>query len=164
MLHGDAKRAVTAVGHSGLFYANALKLFKQDFGNPLVVSYKQVKAVLDQPQIQANDKTSLRHYHQGLRSTIIWLKSMGYNSAIQSVENVTKAVMRLPRFMRSQFYKDFKDSTYDSNDLNLEYFEKWLAKRLTFRLTFLPNLFPIAPIIKARENTKQNPCDKSKDN
>ena len=89
---------------------------------------------------------------------------MGYNSAIQSVENVTKAVMRLPRFMRSQFSQDFKDSTYDSNDLNLEYFEKWLAKRLTFRLTSLPNLFPIAPIIKARENTKQNPCDKSKDN
>ena len=107
MLDGDAKRAVTAVGHSGLFYDNALKLFKQDFGNPLVVSYKQVKAVLDQPQIQANDKTSLRRYHQGLRSTVIWLKSMRYNSAIQSVENVTKAVMRLPRFMRSKFLPRF---------------------------------------------------------
>ena len=100
VLDGDAKRAVAAVGHSGLFYASALKLLKQDFGNPLVVSYKKVKAVLDQPQIQPNDKTLLRRYHQSLRSTVIWLKSMGYNSAIQSVENVTKAVMRLPRFMR----------------------------------------------------------------
>ena len=49
---------------------------------------------------------------------------MGYNFAIQSVENVTKAVMRLPRFMRSKFYQDFKDLTYDRNDLNLQYFEK----------------------------------------
>ena len=124
VLDGDAKRAVTAVGHSGLFYASALKLLKQDFRNPLVVFYKKVKAVLDQPQIHLNDKTSLRRYHQVLRSTVIWLKSMGCNSAIQSVENVRKAIMRLPRFMRSKFYQDFKYSTYHSNDLNLEYFEK----------------------------------------
>ena len=45
--------------------------------------------------------------------------TMGYNSANQSVENVTKAVMRLPRFMRSKFYHDFKDSTYNNNDVNL---------------------------------------------
>ena len=106
-LDGDAKRAVAAVGHSGLFYANALKLLKQDFGNPMVVSYKKVKAVLEQPQIHSNDKTSLRPYHQALRSAVIWLKSMGYNSAIQSVENVTKAVMQLPRFMRSKFLSRF---------------------------------------------------------
>ena len=77
VLDGDAKRAVAAVGHSGLFYASALKMLKQDFGNPLVVSYKKVKSVLDQPQIQPNDKTSLRRYHQSLRSTVIRLKSMG---------------------------------------------------------------------------------------
>ena len=120
MLDGDAKRAVAAVGHSGLFYAIALKLLKQDFVNSLVASYKKIKAVLDKPQIQPNDKTSLRRYHQGLRLTVIWLKSMRYNSTIQSVENVTKAVMRLRRFMKSKFYQDFKDSTYDSNNLNLE--------------------------------------------
>ena len=105
VLNGDAKRAVAAVGHSGLFYASALKLLKQNFGNPLVVFYKKVKAVLDQPQIQLNDKTSLRCYHRSLRWTLIWLKSMGYSSAIQSVEKVTKAVMRLPRFMRSSDLK-----------------------------------------------------------
>ena len=147
VLDGDAKRAAAIVGHSGL-----------DFGNPLVVSYKKVKAVLDQPQIHPNDKTSLRRYHQPLRSAVKWLKSMGYNSAIQSAENVTKAVMRLPRFVRSKFYQDFKDSTYDSNDVNLEYFEKWLAKKLTEMFN------PIAAIIETRENTKQNHSDKNKDN
>ena len=70
VLDGDEKRAVAAVAHSGLFYASALKLLKQDFGNPLVVSYKKVKRVLDQPQIQLNDKTSLRRCHQRLRSTV----------------------------------------------------------------------------------------------
>ena len=131
---------------------------KQDFGNPLVLSYKKVKAVLDQHQIHPNDKIALRRYYQALRSTVIWLKSMGYNFAIQSVENVTKAVMRLPRFMRSKFYQDFKDLTYDRNDLNLQYFEKWLAKRLTEIFS------PIPTIIEIHENTKQNPSDKNKDN
>ena len=83
---------------------------------------------------------------------------MGYNFAIQSVESVTKAVMRLPRFMRSKFYQDFKDLTYDRNDLNLQYFEKWLAKRLTEMFS------PIPTIIEIHENTKQNPSDKNKDN
>ena len=46
VLDGDAKRTAAAVGHSGLFYASALKLLKQDFVNPLVVSHKKVKAVL----------------------------------------------------------------------------------------------------------------------
>ena len=89
VLDGDAKCAVAAEGHNELFYASALKLLKQDSGNPLVVSYKKVKGVLDQPQIQPNDKTSLQRYHQSLRSTVIWLKSMGYHSGIQSVENLT---------------------------------------------------------------------------
>ena len=74
---------------------------------------------------------------------------MGYNSVIQSFENVTKAVMRLPRFITSKFYQDFKDSTCNSNDLNLEHFEKWLAKRLTEMFN------PIAAIIETRENTKE---------
>ena len=83
---------------------------------------------------------------------------MGDNSAIQSVENVTKALMQLPRFMRSKFYQDFKDSTYDSNDLNLEDFEKWLAKKLTEMFN------PIAAIIETRENSNQNPSDKNRGN
>ena len=64
---------------------------------------------------------------------------MGHHSAIQSVESVIRAAMRLPRFMRSKFYQDFKDSTYNDNDLNLEYFEKWLANRLTEIKNFMQN-------------------------
>ena len=72
-LDGDAKCAVAAVGHSRIFCVSALKLLRKDFGNPLIVSYKKVKAVLNQPQIHPNNKTSLRRYHQALRSTVIWL-------------------------------------------------------------------------------------------
>ena len=59
--------------------------------------------------------------------------------------------------MRSKFYQDFKNSTYDSNDFNLEYFEKWLSNRFTKMFN------PIAAIIETRENTKQNHSDQNKD-
>ena len=40
VLDGDANCAVAAVGYSGLCYASALKPWKQDFGNPLLVKNK----------------------------------------------------------------------------------------------------------------------------
>ena len=45
VLDGEAKRAVSAMGQDRLFYASALKLLKQEFGNPLMVSYLKLKEV-----------------------------------------------------------------------------------------------------------------------
>ena len=59
VLDGDAKKAVQSIGSSGIFYATALKTLKRDFGNPVVVSHLKLKAVLDLPQIRANDRIAL---------------------------------------------------------------------------------------------------------
>ena len=77
MLDGEAKRAVSAIGQDVLFYANALKLLKQEFGNPLMVSYLKLKEVLELPPIQHDDQNSLRNYHQKLKTKVTWLKTMG---------------------------------------------------------------------------------------
>ena len=45
VLDGEAKRAVSAIGQDGLFYASALKILKRDFGNPIMVSYLKLKDV-----------------------------------------------------------------------------------------------------------------------
>ena len=50
---GEAKRVVTSVGQSGIFYASAFTTLKRNFGNPVVVSYMKLKTVVDLP-----------HYHQ----------------------------------------------------------------------------------------------------
>ena len=62
VLDGDAKGVVAAVGHSELFYTSALKLLKQDFGNPLIVSYKKGKAVLKLYGIQFRDSIYCKRY------------------------------------------------------------------------------------------------------
>ena len=98
VLDGKAKRAVSAIGQDGFFYASALKLLKREFGNPLMVSYLKLKEVLELPPIQHDDQNSLRNYHQKLKTIVTWLKTMGYDGALKSVENVTKAVMRQNTF------------------------------------------------------------------
>ena len=123
VLDGEAKRTVTTIGRSGLFYATAMKTLKSNFGNPMVVSFLKLKSVLDLPQITNENRAGLRAFHQQLKSVITWLNSMGDTSAINSIENTTKAITRLPRYLRSKFYRDFKDAKLNNQSLNLTKFE-----------------------------------------
>ena len=92
-----------------IFYATALKTLKRDFGSPVVVTHFKIKSLLDAPQIYANDRVGLPQFHQQLKCCITWIRSMGYSAAIESTENLTKAVMRLPNQLRTSFYKSTKN-------------------------------------------------------
>ena len=74
-----------------------------------------------------------------------WLVSMGYNAAIKSTESATKAVVRLPKYIRSKFYRDFEGKLYDETEYNLEVFERWLGSELDEIYD------PIAAIIESEE-------------
>ena len=108
VLDGEAKRTVISIGRNGLFYATAMKMVKSNFGNPMVVSFLKLKSVLDLPQITNKNRAGLRAFNQQLKSVITWLNSMGDASAINSIENTTKAITRLSRYLRSKFYKTSK--------------------------------------------------------
>ena len=96
VFEGEAKRSVESICCIGIFYVTALKSLKRDFGNPVLVSHLEIKALLDQTQLKANIKTGLRHYHQQIKTTNTWLMSMGYQNPILSYENLSKTVARLP--------------------------------------------------------------------
>jgi len=67
VLKGNAKRSVSSIGTNGIFYAAALKSLKHDFGNPFVVSHMKLKSLFEKPQINNNDRTSIRQFHQELK-------------------------------------------------------------------------------------------------
>ena len=69
---------------------------------------------------------TVRSFQQQLKTTIIWLSSMGYHSAIQSAENITKAVTRSPNYLCNKFYKEFKSSNICENKADLLKFFDWL--------------------------------------
>ena len=74
---------------------------------------------------------------------------MGYYDAISSIENLAKAVKRLPNYLRQKFYESTRD--YDSeNVVTLIEFEKWLQIRIS-------HLFnPIANIIASQETKSKD--------
>ena len=74
---------------------------------------------------------------------------MGDTSAIDSIENTTKTITRLPRYLRSKFYGDFKNANLNNQCLNLATFEIWLVNKVT-------ELFnPISAIIDHQKKQKR---------
>ena len=85
-----------------------------------------------------------------MRSAIAWLNSIGATSAINSIENTTKAITRLLRNLRSIFYRDFKDAKMNNQTLNLTTFKIWPRHRAD-------ELFnPISTIIYHQEKQKRD--------
>ena len=116
----------------------------------MVVPFLKLKSVLDSPQITNENRTGLRAFHQQLKSVITWLNSIGDTSSINSIENTTKTITRLPRYLRSKFYRDFKDAKLNNQSLNLTTFEIWLANKVA-------ELFnPISTIIDHQEKQKRD--------
>ena len=75
---------------------------------------------------------------------------MGDASAINSIKSTTKAITGLPRYLRSKFYRDFKDGELNNQSLNLTTFEIWLGNKLI-------ELFnPISAIIDHQEKQKRD--------
>ena len=90
----------------------------------------KLKAVLDQSQIQTDDQMGLKQFHQQLKTAITLLTSMGYFSSINSTENVTKAVMRLPKNLLTSCYKSFDDTNFNESNINLISFERRLTSKI----------------------------------
>ena len=130
VLDGEVKCTVISVGRSGIFYAAALKTLKQNFGNPQLVAFLKLKSVLDLPQISSDNYTGLKSFHQQLKWLITWLESIDNISSADSVENISKAVIRLPKNLRFQIYKDFKENTFSNYHIKLRDFERWPGKKM----------------------------------
>ena len=105
VLDGDAKHLIQSIGSSGIFYTTALKALKRDYGNPIIVSHLRVKSLFEFPPIKSNDRIALRNFHEKLKITITWLKSIGYEDPIKFNENIAKALLCLPCNMRNEFYQ-----------------------------------------------------------
>ena len=119
LLDGDAKRVICVIGRNGIFYASAMKAIKSEFVNPYTVSHLKPENILELPSISPDDNNGLRHFHQVLKGAVTWLNSMGYASSLKSTDNVTKVVLRLPKYLRMYFYKKFTAKNFNEENINL---------------------------------------------
>ena len=116
----------------------------------MVVSFLKLKSVLDLPEVTNENRAGLRAFHQQLKFVITWLNSMGDTFAINSIENATKAITKLLRYLRSKFYRDFKDAKLNNQSLKLTKFEIWLRNK------FAELFYLISAIIDHQEKHKRD--------
>ena len=77
VLKGEAKKSIESIGKSGIFYATALKTLKRNFGNEFTVAYMKTKLLFDKPQLEHNDRISLKDFQQQLKCHIACFKVNG---------------------------------------------------------------------------------------
>ena len=114
-----AKMSVESIGISGIFYATTLKTLKGDFGNPIVIAYLKMKHLFKQPQIKNNDRTELCKCYQDLKGTNTWLLLIGYEFPLLSYDSLTRCVVRLPNYLRNQFFKSTADSSFTDSSVKM---------------------------------------------
>ena len=103
-----------SVGCERIFCPTTIKPPKRDF---------KIKSIFEQPQIKPNDKIGLRKYHQQLKITNTWLISMCYENPTLFYENLSKAVTRFLKYLRTQFFKVPGDCDLTDGTINLLTFE-----------------------------------------
>ena len=157
VLDGDAKRSIQSIGSSRIFYATALKALKRDYGNPIIVSHLRVKSLFEFPPIKSNDRIALRNFHQKLKITITWLKSIGYEVPIKSNENLAKALLCLPYNMRNEFYKVTCNLDILDGDVDLIFLKKWLEKLFLIPLPISLPYKELRQIFNTKKRIKKTP-------
>ena len=80
---------------------------------------------------------------------------MEYFSSINSTDNVTKAMMHLPKNLHTSYYKRSDDADFNENNINLISFERWLANKIHSSLN------PIATLSTKRSKSSGSQSDKS---
>ena len=105
-----------------------------------MISHFRLTNLFDKAEIRANDRITLRQFHQELKLTNTCLMSVGYKVPNFSSENLTKAIIRLPYQLRQRFYKFTKQSNLIDGGVNLVIFEKRLEDQLKTSCNLLADI------------------------
>ena len=116
----------------------------------MVVTHLKLKSGFDKPQIKSGDRIALREFQQSLKCVITWLETMGYSFSLNSAEHFTKAVKRLPNFLRHSFYKYCNPIKHSNKNIyTLKELEKWLENKMQQFFN------PIANILATSDENKR---------
>ncbi|XP_028418117.1 uncharacterized protein LOC114544925 [Dendronephthya gigantea] len=96
---GDAERAISGVGSKGVMYATALKILKEQFGQPSTNARCLVNRLTKGDKIQRNDRNALRELSIDLVNCVATMHQVKYFADVNASDNLRKIVMRLPDYL-----------------------------------------------------------------
>jgi hypothetical protein len=96
---GDAERAISGLGSKGVMYATALKILKEQFGQPSTIARSLVNQLTKGDKIQRNDRRALRELSIDLVNCVATMHQVKYFADVNASDNLRKIVMRLPDYL-----------------------------------------------------------------
>ena len=136
LLTSKAKSAISGMGYSGEFYAQAWELLGRKFGRPYLIVDAQLNLLRKHQPIRMHDSTAIIISLITISNLVNVLKQYHFEGEQRSSSTLQMAIEKLPPKLREKWFFFVDECQEDRPDLTL--LEKWLA-RVAFVLEGMPS-------------------------
>ena len=126
LLTGKAKSAISGMGFSGEFYAQAWELLGRKFGQPYLIVDTQLNIMRKQQPIGMHDSTAIIIYSISGSNLVNVLKQNIYKGNLHSSSTLQVAIEKLPPKLKEKWFF-FVDECQEHRP-DLTFLENWLAQ------------------------------------
>ena len=126
LLTGKAKSAISGMGYSGEFYAQAWELLGRKYGRPYLLVDAQLNILRKQQPIRRHDSTTIINYSTTISNLVNVLKQYNYEGDLRSSSALHVAIEKLPPNLKENWFFFVDECQEERPDLTL--LEKWLAR------------------------------------
>ena len=126
LLTGKAKSAISGMGYSGEFNAQALELLGRKFGRPYLIVDAQLHMLRKQQSIRMHESTAIINYSITISNLVNVLKQYNYEGDLQSNSTLQVAIEKLHPNLKEKWFFFVDECQEDRPDLTL--LEKCLAR------------------------------------
>ena len=127
---GDAERAISGLGSKGVMYVTALKMIKEQFGQPSVIARALVNNVTKGEKIGRSDRKKLREFSIDLINCMATMKRIGYTADINANENLRKIITHLPDHMIERWKVFVADIREKGQTPTVSHISEYVRKRV----------------------------------
>ena len=127
---GNAQRAISGLGSSGLMYHTALKMLKEQFGSRSVIARASIDRLVKGPKLAASNRQGLRDLSLDMVNCLATLKRIDFESDMNSTESLRQLVRRLPDHMITKWKTHAADQREWGCPPTLELVSNFLRKQV----------------------------------
>lgn len=127
---GEAGRAISGLGSSGKMYATALKILREQFGQPSLIARAYINKLTKEGKIPANNRNALRDLSMCLINCIAVLKRLNYFADINANETLRRIVLRLPNYLIDKWKFTVAGIREKGESPTVEHISEFVRKRV----------------------------------
>ena len=158
-LTGDAIRSITGLGSSGLMYATALKMIKEQFGQRSVICRAFINKLTKGSKIAQSDRQGLREFSLDVINCLAIFQRISFQSDVNSTDSLRRVIMRLPDFLINRWRTTVTDIRERGENPTLHHISKFLRKCV--KTDFDPDFGDLRTGLHDGHDTRTGPKDRN---